>query len=262
MKTLLLIIFPLIIFAQTQDSNAEAALRSGDDSQENLKDWSFGVLYVPYYSGTVYRLFESQSYPSDPTLYSLSENKTDLEAELTYGVSALRLSLSAGYSSSYEDTRHEEHNNYSGTQNESGYVSTMGLKLLDFTVGLKYYFGNILDENVIIYTEAGLGKQIAFAENNYDYIFVEPQPGVINEDNAAEFTEELNSPWHFNLGFGAEYFFNQSLSLKSNIRVLYSSVNGRYNSRYVTETSTQTVSEERTFTYFVTKIGLGLNFYF
>ena len=82
----------------------------------------------------------------------------------------------------------------------------------------------------------------------------------MNEDNIEEFTEELNSPWHFNFGFGAEYFFNESLSLNSNIRVLYSSSSGEYNSRYVYKTESSSRVEERSFTNFSTKIGLGLNF--
>jgi hypothetical protein len=261
MKTLILLLFPFITFAQIQNSKAEAAVKSGTNPESSVKQWSFGVLYVPYYSGTVYRVYNYQ-YPSNPDIYSVSENKTDLEAELTYGFPDFRFSLSAGYSSSYEYSNHQEHEDYFGSQSASGYVNTMGLKLLDFTIGFKSYFGDLLPERVSIYAEAGLGKQIAFANNNYEQLFVEPQPGEINEDNSTEYIEELNSPWHLNFGFGAEYLFNESLSLKSDIRVLYSSVAGDFTSRHITENNNHYVTEERTFRYFTTKIGLGLNFYF
>lgn len=271
MKTLLLLLLPFIMFAQKADSARVHKTAHNDISRlptQNVsgdvvrvqKNWSFGVLYVPYYSGTTYDLMQNST--SDPGLYSISENKTELEAELAYGFSALRLSLSAGYSSSYNDSRSTEHQEYSGNQSESGYLNTSGLKLLDFTLGLRYYFTDVLPENVSIFAEAGFGKQLAFAEYKNEYFSSDPPPDIINENNAAEFIEELNSPWHFNVGFGAEYFFSQSLSLKSNIRVLYSSVSGEYKSRYVSEYNTHSTSSEQTLRYFTTKIGLGLNFYF
>ncbi len=255
MKTLMFLLIPFIMFSQTQGQKADAALKSGPDPQDGLKKWSFGVLYVPYYSGTVF----NRDVYSNHDIYSVSENKTDLEAELTYGFPVFRVSFTAGYSSSYESEHYEDHSS-GGYSN--GYRITMGLKMIDFTIGFKSYFGNFHVERVSVYVEAGFGKQFAFAENNYEQLFVEPQPGEVNEDNSGEYIQELNSPWHLNFGFGAEYFFNESLSLKSNIRVLYSSVSGSFNSLHITENNEQYATDETTFRYFTTKIGLGLNFYF
>ena len=225
--------------------------------------WSFGILYVPYYSGNVYTVYRNGNYPSDPEIYTFIENQITLEAQLAYGITpALRATFDAGYSSSLSESRWESHENYSGNANNYGSISTVGLKLLDFNLGLKYYIKNIIIEKVSIYAAASFGKQIAFAQNEFQQLFTEPISGVVNEDNIEEFTEELNSPWHFNFGFGAEYFFNESLSLNSNIRVLYSSSSGEYNSRYVNNTESSSRVEERSFKNFSTKIGLGLNFYF
>jgi hypothetical protein len=225
--------------------------------------WSFGVLYVPYFSGDVYTVYRNGNYPPDPDIYTFIENQINLEAQLAYAITpGLKATFDAGYSSSLSDSRFEYHQSNSGNSYNQGSTSTIGLKLLDFNLGLKYYIRNIIIEKVSIYAAASFGKQIAFAQNEYQQLFSEPIPGVVNEDNIEEFTEDLNSPWHFNFGFGAEYFFSESLSLNSNIRVLYSSSSGEYNSRYVNNTESSSRVEERSFKDFSTKIGLGLNFYF
>jgi hypothetical protein len=226
--------------------------------------WSFGVLYVPYYSGTTYRVIRNNGNPpNDPEIYTVVDNQVNLEAQLAYGITPeLKISFDAGYTSSFSDSKYEYHQRSSNYEYDQGSVSTVGLKMLDFNIGLKYYFKNIIAEEVSIYAAAGFGKQIAFAQNKYEVLFQEPTPGVITEDNIEEYTEELNSPWHFNIGFGAEYFFNESLSLTSNIRVLYSSATGKYNSRHIYQTDSSTENQEKTFREFSTRIGIGLNFYF
>lgn len=229
-------------------------------SNMGYKKWSFGILYVPYYSGSIYRVLSNTNYP--PTVYGFSKNQVNMEAQLTYALAENdRVTFDMGYTSSFEEDRNESHQR--GTYSyDDGSKSTMALTLLDFNFGLKYFFRNIIVEEVNIYAAAGFGKQIAFVQNKSEDLFPEPQPGIISEDNIEEFTRQLNSPWHFNIEFGAEYFFNQSLSLKSNIRVLYSSVTGKYNSRYVSETENDTQSTAQTIRNVVTRIGIGFNFYF
>ncbi len=245
------------------DSTGKVIYNPVTKFSENKK-WSFGILYVPYYSGSIYQVYDNGGSPPNPIIYVNANNQVNMEAQLAYGITEnVRLTFDAGYTSSLEEDRYENHYSSNDYESDDGYKSSIGLKLFDFNLGMKYYFKNIIAEEVSIFAAAGFGKQIAFAQNEYKQLFQEPlQPVIIDEDNIEEFTEELNSPWHFNLGFGAEYFFSRSLSLKSNIRIMYSSASGNYNSRFIYGDENNTHSEERTVKNFITRIGLGLNFYF
>ena len=228
--------------------------------------WSFGVLYVPYYSGNTYTIIENNSYPYySSDVYSFSTNQTNLEAQLSYALEPeLRITFETGYSASITDQEYENHVRYtSGSQYDSGNKIVRGLKKLDFSLGLKYYFNNFISNKVSIYTAVGFGKQLAFATYTSEPLYPpQTNPGVIDENNYEEALEDLNSPWHFNFGFGAEYFFNESLSLISNIRVLYTSSSANYESRYIDQYENRSSTEKFSTTDFVTRIGLGLNFYF
>ena len=227
--------------------------------------WSFGVLYVPYYSGSVYSIIYTGSNPYNYDLYVTGVNQINLEAQVAYAViPQLRLTFDAGYSASITENSSESHYRdlNSTYQYDQGYEMISGLKILDFNLGAKYYFQNFISNRVSVYALLGFGKQIAFAQENRTQLFVTPNPDIISEDNEEEFTEDINSPWHFNFGFGAEYFFNESLSLTSNIRVLYASHSGKYESREIDPNQSQTTVREYKLKEFVTKIGLGLNFYF
>ncbi len=226
-------------------------------------DWSFGVLYVPYYSGNYYTVIR-KSYPEDDLdTYINSRNETNMEAQLTYLlIKNLRVTLDVSYSSSFAESRYESHNGYSDTTYSYGNISTMGLKLFDFSIGLKYYFKDIIKGKVSAFVLAGAGKQFAIVEDKIENFFQPVDPGYTTEDNIEEYLKGLNSPWHFNFGFGAEYFFNESLSLTSNIRFIYSSLDSNYDYRYVSEYQTITDVTDISMSEFATRVGLGLNFYF
>jgi hypothetical protein len=234
--------------------------------KNNYNKWSFGVLYVPYFSGNIYRMIYtgSSSYPYE--LYSNAINQTNLEAQLSYAIlPQLRFTFDAGYSASIQEANSESH--YRSVNDpyynyDRGNENINGLKLLDFNIGVKYYFQNFITNGVSIYVLAGFGKQFAFSELKNKALYVTPNPDEIFEDNEEEFNEEINSPWHFNFGFGAEYFFNESLSLTSNIKVLYTAHSGTYESRTINPSYSQTYRREYSLKEFVTRIGLGLNFYF
>lgn len=228
--------------------------------------WSFGVLYVPYYSGKTYELLRDP-YDDDLEFYEYTINSTSLEAQLTYAVMPqLKLTFEAGYSASVFENNYEYHSRYNDPNYPSyidnGYESTTKMKKLDFNVGAKYYFNNIISEKVSIYASIGIGKQFAFSTEDYKVLYLTPVSGVIDENNRDDFESDINSPFHFNFGFGAEYFLNESLSLNSNIRVIYSSASGNYKSRFIDQYYTRTSEEEINVSDFTTKIGLGLNFYF
>ncbi len=246
---------------QTQMKNDIQINKVKIQNKGDFKKWSFGVLYVPYSSGKIYTTMYS-SYPYElPYTYGYINNETNMEAQLAFGVVPnVRLTLDVGYNSTFTETRNEEHNRQTGYNTDYGYLEKNGLDLLDINFGLKYYFLDFFTEQVSVYYILGVGKQFAFADYKYENLF--PQSTSITEDNMEEYLEDLNSQWHFNMGFGAEYFFNESLSLTSNILFLYSKISGKYNYRYVLGTETRTRVEEYTNSEFITRIGLGLNFYF
>jgi len=234
--------------------------------ENQFNKWSFGVLYVPYFSGYLYQIVQTGSNPYYYEMYGSAINQTNLEAQLAYAVMPnLRLTFDAGYTASVQEFNSESHyrNNYDPYYNyDRGNESINGLKRLDFNIGAKYYFQNILTNKVSVYVLAGFGKQFAFATVKDKQLYITPNPDEIIENNEEEFTEEINSPWHFNFGFGAEYFFNESLSLTSNIKVLYSTHSGTFESREINPNYSQSYKREYSLQEFVTRIGLGLNFYF
>ncbi len=237
--------------------------------------WSFGVLLIPYYSGKIYDV--GQYYYSDPVysspviasqylITSSADNEINMEAQLSFGLSEqVRLTFDGAYTSTSYENRSENHqrNTGGGYVYDSGNLNKNDLTLLDFSLGIKYYLDNLITEKVSVYFLAGIGKQFASAEETNETLFQPPQPGAaITEDNRNEFIEDANSPFHFNLGFGAEYMFNKSLSLTSNIRFIYSSISAKYDSRQISDYQTLTSSTDYKTSNFITRIGLGLNFYF
>lgn len=232
----------------------------------NFNKWSFGVLYIPYYSGNIFRIVYTGSSYDPYQVYANAVNQTNLEAQLSYAIlPQLRITFDAGYSASVQEVNSESH--YRSVNDpyynyDRGNENIRGLKLLDFNIGAKYYFQNFISNKVSVYAIFGFGKQFAFSEIKDKDLYITPNPDDISEDNSEEFNEEINSPWHFNFGFGAEYFFNESLSLTSNIKVLYSTHTGTFESRNVNLSYSQTYKQEYSLKEFVTRIGLGFNFYF
>ena len=159
----------LINHAPLPNSYPPAIVSPIGKSQTNK--WSFGVLYVPYYTGNVYTVYRNGNNPPEPNIYTYVENQISLEAQLAYAITPeLRATFDAGYSSTFSESRNELHQSNSGNSYDQGSISTVGLKLLDFNLGLKYYIKNIIIEKVSIYAAASFGKQIAFAQNEISTI--------------------------------------------------------------------------------------------
>jgi hypothetical protein len=232
----------------------------------NQNKWSFGVLYVPYYSGRIYEMSSSSYSQYDVSIYGYSVSLTNLEAQFAYAVvPQLKLTFDAGYSATISEENFETHYKYNDPvypyETNEGYKLTNNMKRLDFNIGAKYYFNNIISNKVSIYASLGIGKQFAFVTNDYKLLFGQPDP-AINENNYEEFLADINSPFHFNIGFGAEYFFNESLSLNANIKINYNTSSGKYQSRNISQYSSRTTTEDISVADFTTKVGIGLNFYF
>jgi hypothetical protein len=262
MKFIFLFLFSITVFAQNpMDTKGKI------DSTNNR--WSFGVLYVPYYSGKIYSIEQSSYSSSGYSVYTTSDNETNMEAQLSFAANEkIHVTFDVGYTSTYYENRSETHTRSDNYRSDSGTLDKNDLTLLNFNLGIKYYFKGLAAKKVSIYAIAGIGKQFAFAEQKNENLYQEQQPGSISENNQDEFTKDSNSPFHLNFGFGAEYFFNESLSLNSNIRFIYSRVEAKYDSRVITSQggTTSTTSTSSTINYnksdFITRIGLGVNFYF
>ncbi len=229
-----------------------------------MKKWSFGVLLIPYYSGTTYRVIHSfERYPPKVITTGNSDNEINMQCQLSFRiVSKIMLTLDVTYTSTHNELRSEFHNSSGGNEYDSGTQTADDLSMFDFSLGLKYYALEFFPNNVNFYLLVGFGHQFAFAEVNGQDLYPGPEPVPFFEDNMAEYLEGLNSPWHLDFGFGVEYFFNESLSLNSNIRFIYSSISSEYNYSYSSEYGTENSSIEYSNSEFKTRIGLGLNFYF
>ncbi len=235
-----------------------------DFDQTKNNEWSFGVLYIPYYSGKIYTIISSHYPPYTFEPYGLSDNEINMEAQLSFAVSnSLRLTLDVNYNSSNYERRDESHSRTTNiTEYDNGNLTKENLALIDINLGIKYYFKPLLQEKVSIYALLGFGKKFASADQESKPLFQNPPPSYVIEDNLTEFVEDANSPFHFNIGFGAEYFFNESLSLTSNIRFIYSSIKAKYDSRQVSDYETYTSTIDYKKADFITRIGIGVNFYF
>lgn len=227
------------------------------------KDWSFGVLYVPYYSGKIYGVYSYYEPNYDPSPHSFTNSSLNMEAQFSYKIFRnLRAAFDITYLSSYGEQRYEYHERQQDYNYDTGDLTIVGLKILDFSLGLKYYLKDFVSNNVSVYLLAGAGKQFAFAENNTENLFPPDETLPVIENNIEDYLKKLNSPFHFNFGFGAEYYFNEYLSLTSNIRFFYSRFSADYQYRSISDYSTITKTQSYTYSEFVTRVGLGLNFYF
>lgn len=256
---------------------AAAAFEEADDTLpeaecNKVNRWSFGVLYIPYYTGTS---FQITHYYSDienrPQLYQQSFTTSMMETQYSYKITpALRVIFDIGYTATLMKDENSNHTreSYSGGgsySSDNGADYTDNLKTFVFSIGAKYYLTTLFENKAAAYVIAGAGKQIAWSTNEYKYPY-RTQTTTIYDDNLSDFLSDINSPYIMYAGFGAEYFFNQSLSLNANMRVYYTSACGELESTTITKNMgyerTYTTKNKFDRTNVVTRIGLGVNLYF
>lgn len=230
----------------------------------NGSRWSFGFNYIPYNSATIYTFNQTGIPTNGFSLNTYSVKETKMEGEFSYLIAPkLRVTSNIGYMTSIKDNNYEEHFRSTGNStSEFGYRDENKTKLLWIEIGVKYYLVELFNLKSSAYVFAGFGKQFAFVSKNYEELFVNNPPQYTQESNMNDYLEKLNSPYKLNLGFGAEYFFNESLSLKSFIRLFYYKNTADYDYRIY-----EPISERTSTTHFEqsetsTEIGVGLNFYF
>ncbi len=236
-----------------------------DNSKQILaltKKWSFGILLIPNYSGMIYDIYYNpystyESSTFEVSTYGHNTNQINMEGQFSYSVSEnTRLTFNITYTSTSNEIKDEYHNTSTDLIYNSGDLTTRGLDLIDLSLGLKYYFTDLSLEKVTAYTFGGIGKQFASVKYEYKNLYTNTQSSSTNEEE--EYLSDLNSPWHLNLGFGVEYFFNESLSLTSVFYFQYSNISTTY--KYSGQNSNS--SKEYSYSDIITSIGVGANFYF
>jgi hypothetical protein len=226
---------------------------------------SFGFFYSPLVQGKRVTLLRSYYNESEYTI--IDEFSTIVESQFTTKlVDKMYLIFNVAYNASTTKTRSENHQvDFDPIgQADSGSDQLSSLKIFTIETGLKYYFNNFIPRQTRIYLSAGIGKKLAFVENKNKELFKDEPPNDERKetDNLDQFLEGLNSPFLLQLGFGAEYYFNKSLSVHSSIRFYYASISANRKQTELNEYR----EIKRTVKYesdeINTHIGLGLNFYF
>ncbi len=270
-------------FSATLDSIEEFLMKRNEALQIEAKDiseskpktkhknaWSFGVFYVPTYSKVRYMMLNIYD-PYDPfgryvlQTIAIAYEESLIEGKFSYLLSPkVRLIFDISYNSTYVKTRNERHQSagFRDPSYDSGDENIDDMKTFELNFGIKYYFAEFLTNKVRAFIQAGIGKQFAFVNDKEKYWFNVSASQTDMEDNENEYLEDINSPFLFHLGFGTEYFFNESLSLFAAIRFYYSKISGTYNYRKINYDNTETQKIDYEKSELLNRIGLGLNFYF
>ncbi len=261
--------------SKAEERKREAARKSPEKEPQKMARtprkekpgrWSFGIFYVPYYSGRIYEYQVENPYYGNNIILTRERKATLMEGQFSVLlISKLRLTLNIGYltnSTGKDYTRHLEYDEPDPYASTRQTIESSDLKIFDFNIGLKYYFMDFKQQNVRAFLELGIGKQSASAGYTDKVIDPHAPPSPIYEDNRAEFVEALNSPWHVNSGFGTEYMFNASLGLFAGIRFYYYKISGTYDYKETSSNHILSEQEKHKDSETVTQIGAGLNFYF
>ncbi len=228
-----------------------------DQSPQTLKKWSFGVLYVPYYYGYKDYFFYS-SMSSSFIVLSTGEFESMFESQFSYQINEKsRFTFDMGYNSTYLKEVEEVYDSYSGTYIEREIIDDM--QIFVFNMGLKYYFSNLIINTASGYIQFGIGKQFASIDDKIQ-ISSSSQNNSLDELN--EFMEEVNSPFFLNLGLGAEYFFNKSLSLNASFKFVYLTYSGKLDVGQSDPSSSNDEEYEVDNSETIKRVGLGVNLYF
>lgn len=229
-----------------------------------INRWSFGFNYIPYNSGVIYTLTEND-YPDNlPYLNYSSSSSIKMEGEFSYSVMPkLSITANLGYMVSNQEDKSSINRRYTPPANDD-YSSENEdkIKIFNFILGIRYHLIDLFNQRSSAYVFAGFGKQFAFASKHRSSVNSGNPPANKPTTNGNDVIEDLNSPYRLNIGFGAEYFFNEAISVKSFIRLNYCKSSADYDGRYLS--SFTDVSKKMHFEKADTntEIGLGLNFYF
>lgn len=227
---------------------------------DNMNRWSFGFEYIPYYWGDTFTYLPDVI--QDYALAPYYNNKVMMESSFSYKVfNKIRILFNIGYNQKSYEERKENYSRNNGNSYNSGYERTEKLNILFLSAGVKYSLKELSPNNVGPYLLFNLGKRFAFPTSSYKNLIDYTQQGI-TENNAEDYLKEINSPYYVTFGFGAEYAFNNSLTLFSAINISYYHTSGKFEYRNVNPNYEDSLTKDMKISSFETRIGVGLNFYF
>ena len=234
-------------------------------SSKDRKRWSFGINYCPFQVKSKIYVVDYIHYHN--VLPVIEYKGSILESLFTYSLhSRFRLISNISYYKSYLRRKYKYHYVREGNSVDSGYEDINEMDILMVILGGKYYLSDVFPQHVSAFISAGVGRQFAFVTDEYKDLY-EEESNVEIIDNMEEYLEHLNWPTLINVGFGAEYFFNESISLSSNFRFIYRKIYGKYECKesgttYGDEDYSNTKENIYDKSDLENRISLGINFYF
>jgi hypothetical protein len=270
MKTLLILLLPVLLLAQNAENSFNkkeqvTEERKVTENEDTFPRFSFGSLYIPYTTSYIY-VYNFSSYYDFYQVQHVERQFSAMEAQFSYlFTKKVGLTLEISYNSSYlKENSTEEYLAYYDTTSWSENEKN-GIKKLNLIVNLKYYPFSIQTDQVSPYILLGFGKQFSQYKYSYDETD-EYESSEIIDDNYEEFMSDINSPYIFKVGFGAEYFIYKSFSVFTVIRFAYQYAEGEYRYKRVLKGSeyeyVDKKNQKREQSSTTTKVGIGLNFYF
>lgn len=275
---ILLVSLPLLIQGSPLSQDDTVHVSSNQSLPLKFHRFAFGIAFVPYYSGTTYLVqFDPLRNYDDNSLEWEVDQKShsELQASGQFNISpkiAILLALS------YNGNREKHNINYVETE-EKRIGSTDSIKTIRnefyeriydtrkllIQLGLMYYFKIPQVKQTSPFLFIDFGRTIASPSKPLRPLNFDDGAGDIKEkNNVKELERDINSSWQFAFGGGAEYFFNNSLSLKAFIRWQF--VNHRGTFKIIKENDWALLkifyTNKIQWAEFETSAGIGFNFYF
>ena len=230
-------------------------------SQE-LKSKSFGI--------DIGVIEESFSYYYDNDYFQLTAKSSAnviVSSNLQFHLSDF-LSIQAKFSYLTRSLTFNANENYTVTDDDNDFFIERENSLTELRIGINalIYFSSFEEQSVRPYIIGGISKQMSFIDSKYKS--TRDNDDNLYESNDEEYFEDLNSPISINLGIGAEYFFNSSLSLTANFIMVYESASGTYSrKRYYLDNNDNRIlyaesDNELSTSLIRNRTTIGLNFYF
>ncbi|MBN2425067.1 MAG: hypothetical protein JXR46_02220 [Calditrichaceae bacterium] len=212
------------------------------------KDFSFGILYMPANFDDS-KITESDLSIIIGTRYITIERSLPVfEGQFTAKLKRnWLLTLNIGY----QYSRVIENDKIVGS---TGIETLESIRSIFLDLGTRLYLKSFIGNRVRPFLSMSIGKKIAFAN-------AEAKSGgqSAEDKNYENYLEDLNSPFFIGLGFGAEYYFNPSISVTTNLKFYYMTYSAE---RKIEEPYEPTEISKIDQSNIITRVGIGMHLYF